>query len=132
MTWIGSRHARAENGQAMVEAAIVLPVVLLAVFAIVNFAIVWNHWQSLTDAVRAGARVAATCRFTNNDLTPAFTAYEAAAVDLPGHDPPTFDKPCGNAGETITVTGTYPYKICFIFVCVPPGDLTSATTETVE
>jgi Flp pilus assembly protein TadG len=115
----------------MVEAAIVLPAILLVVLAIVNFAIVWNHWQSLTDAVRAGARVAATCRFTNGDLTPAFTAYEAAAVDLPGHSAPQIDS-CPAAGQPITLTGQYPYSINVMGLVIKSGDLTSATTETTE
>jgi Flp pilus assembly protein TadG len=117
----------------MVEAAIVLPAILLVVFAIINFAIVWNHWQSLTDAVRAGARVAATCRFTNGDLTPATTAYEAAAVDLPGHAGPEYSPgSCPAAGQPIQVTGKYPYSINVMGLVIKSGDLISATTETTE
>ena len=113
----------------MVEAAIVLPVVLLVVFAIINFAIVWNHWESLTDAVRAGARVAATCRFVGIDA--ATTAYNAAAADLPGYPAPTIGA-CGVAGTTIKVTGQYPYSINIMGLVVKSGFLTSETTETVE
>ena len=125
------RRTQAESGQALVEAAIALPVVLIIVFAVINFAIVWNHWESLTDAVRAGARVAATCRFVPGGTAAATTAYEAAAVDLPGHPPPDIGA-CGNPGTTITVTGTVPYSIDVMGLVVKSGDLTSATTETVE
>lgn len=114
----------------MVEAAIVLPVILIVVFGIINFAIVWNHWESLTDAVRASARVAATCRFVGG-TGPAFTAYDAAAGDLPSHPAPSIGS-CGAAGSTIQVTGTYPYSINVMGLIVKSGDLTSATTETVE
>ena len=51
-----------ESGQAMVEFAIVLPVLLVLVFGIIQFGIVFNHYLTLTDAVRAGARQAAVSR----------------------------------------------------------------------
>ena len=123
-------RAQAQSGQAAVEAAIVLPVILIVVFAIINFAIVWNHWESLTDAVRAGARVAATCRFVGG-TGPAFTAYDAAAGDLPSYPAPTITN-CAAAGQTIKVTGTYPYSINVMGIVVKSGDLVSETTETVE
>jgi Flp pilus assembly protein TadG len=124
-------QVRAQSGQALVEAAIVLPVILIVVFGIINFAIVWNHWESLTDAVRAGARAAATCRFAGNSTAPAFAAYEAAAGDLPSHPAPTIGA-CGASGSPIQVIGTYPYSINVMGVVVKSGDLTSATTETTE
>ena len=111
----------------MVEAALVLPLVLIVVFGIINFAIVWNHWESLTDAVRAGGRAASTCRFGGDYLT----AFNAAAGDLPSHPDPTATG-CGAAGTTITVTGTYPYSINVMGLVVTSGNLTSAITETVE
>ena len=111
----------------MVEAALVLPLVLIVVFGIINFAIVWNHWESLTDAVRAGGRAASTCRFGGDYLT----AYNAAAGDLPSHPAPSATD-CGAPGTTITVTGTYPYSINVMGLVVTSGNLTSAITETVE
>ncbi len=44
------------KGQAMVEFALVLPVVLLLVVGMLEFARAWNLHQSMTDAVREGAR----------------------------------------------------------------------------
>ena len=46
----------------MVEFAIVLPILLVLVFGIIQFGIVFNHYLTLTDAVRAGARQAAVSR----------------------------------------------------------------------
>ena len=45
-----------EDGQAMVEFAIVVPVLLMVVLGIIQFGILFNHSLTLTDAVRAGAR----------------------------------------------------------------------------
>jgi Flp pilus assembly protein TadG len=49
---------RSNRGQALVEFALVAPVLLLLLFAIVDFARAWNTYQVLTDAAREGARAA--------------------------------------------------------------------------
>ncbi len=51
-----------EDGQAMVEFAMVAPILLMLVLGIIQFGIVFNHYMTLTDAVRAGARQAAVSR----------------------------------------------------------------------
>jgi hypothetical protein len=47
---------RNRKGQAAVELALVLPVFLLLVVGMLEFARAWNLHQSITDAVREGAR----------------------------------------------------------------------------
>lgn len=44
------------RGQALVELALILPVVLLLVVGMLEFARAWNLHQVMTDAVREGAR----------------------------------------------------------------------------
>lgn len=44
------------KGQALVEFALVLPLVLLLVVGMLEFARAWNLHQTMTDAVREGAR----------------------------------------------------------------------------
>jgi hypothetical protein len=44
------------RGQALVEFALVLPLILLLVVGMLEFARAWNLHQTLTDAVREGAR----------------------------------------------------------------------------
>lgn len=46
------------RGQALVEFALVLPMLAVLLFAIIEFARIWNAKQLLTDAAREGARVA--------------------------------------------------------------------------
>jgi Flp pilus assembly protein TadG len=46
-----------ENGQAMVEFALVLPILLIVLLGIVDFGRAWNARQVITDAAREGARV---------------------------------------------------------------------------
>jgi Flp pilus assembly pilin Flp len=50
------RMRRDERGAAMVELAIVLPILMLIVMGIVEFGRAWNVYQVITDAAREGAR----------------------------------------------------------------------------
>lgn len=58
MTRLQSSRSRARRGQALVEFALVLPLLAVLLFAIIEFARVWNAKQLLTDATREGARLA--------------------------------------------------------------------------
>src|SRR5690242_20174149 len=51
-------HAPAQRGQAVVEMAVVLPVLLLLILSIYQFGIVYDKWQNLDSAAREGARAA--------------------------------------------------------------------------
>jgi Flp pilus assembly protein TadG len=45
-----------ERGQALVEFALILPIILLLVVGMLEFARAWNLHQVMTDAAREGAR----------------------------------------------------------------------------
>jgi len=51
-----SRRCRGERGQALVETAIVLPLLLILVFGMIDFASVYSDFQSLRQGTREGAR----------------------------------------------------------------------------
>jgi Flp pilus assembly protein TadG len=55
MTHVGKRG---ERGQALVETALILPVLLMLVLGILEFGRAWNTKQVITDAAREGARLA--------------------------------------------------------------------------
>ena len=61
-------RARREDGQAMVEFALVLPVLLLFIVGIIKVGIVYNNYLTLNDAVRAGARQLAIGRGQSLDV----------------------------------------------------------------
>lgn len=46
------------RGQALVEFALVAPILLLLVLGLIDFARAWNVYQVITDAAREGARAA--------------------------------------------------------------------------
>ena len=57
----GLRRRRSDDpraGQALVEFALVAPILLLLLLGIVDFARAWNVYEVLTDAAREGAREA--------------------------------------------------------------------------
>ena len=51
-----SAHATVKRGQALAEFALVLPLILLFIAAILEFGRAWNIKQAVTDAAREGAR----------------------------------------------------------------------------
>jgi Flp pilus assembly protein TadG len=52
------RGLRSRRGQAVVEFALVLPLVLMLVVSVFELARAWNLQQVITDAAREGARIA--------------------------------------------------------------------------
>ncbi|NIP58341.1 MAG: hypothetical protein GWO00_10285 [Gemmatimonadetes bacterium] len=50
------RRLRSEDGQALVEFALVVPILLLLILGLVEFARAWNTQQVLTDAAREALR----------------------------------------------------------------------------
>ena len=63
----GWSRLESESGQALVEFALVLPIFLLLLLGIVEFARAWNIYEVLTDAGREGARNAVVDDPTTND-----------------------------------------------------------------
>jgi Flp pilus assembly protein TadG len=59
---------RDQRGQAMVEMALVMPILIMVILGIFEFGRVYNYQLTLTNAVREGARFAAVGPFV--DTTP--------------------------------------------------------------
>jgi Flp pilus assembly protein TadG len=55
---VAGRLRRARGGMAMVEMVIILPLLLMLVFALVEFGVMFARWQTLSNAAREGAREA--------------------------------------------------------------------------
>jgi Flp pilus assembly protein TadG len=70
-----------DSGAAAVEFALVLPVILLILFGTIEFGRAWNVRQTLTDAAREGARVAAV---NNGLVTPAATLADSVKKVVTG------------------------------------------------
>lgn len=131
------RHAfdiGAERGQALVEFALVLPLFALLLFAIVQFGITFNHYLSVTDAVRAGGRQAAVGRFTPAPTDATIAAVRRASPNLDQESlQVAVIAPAGwTRGADVTVTASYPYEIDLLGVALKSGRLESSITERIE
>jgi Flp pilus assembly protein TadG len=126
------RITRTENGQAMVEFALVAPILFLILFGIVQFGIAFMNSVALTDAVRAGARKAAVSRTAANPTQSATNAVLGAANDLNPSKLSVTVTSDWQSGDNVTVTATYPYQINLLGIVVASGNLHSSTTERVE
>lgn len=127
----------AEDGQAAVEFALVAPVLIALLLAIVQAGVAFNHYLAVTDAARAASREAITARVAGVTVADIQQAAQTAAADLdPAQlgvavaDPtdPTFTQ----SGSTVTVTVTYPYSIKVLGWAVASGNLQSTMSDRLE
>ena len=81
--WVRALLHRNEEGSALVEIALVTPVLMAVVTGICSFAIGFNNQLTLTSAVGAGAQYLQLIRATTSDpCADTLTAIEAAAPSL--------------------------------------------------
>jgi len=112
------------SGQALVEFALVLPLVLLLVVGMLEFARAWNLHQTMTDAVREGARRAVLADGWPADSVKApmwrylaQAGYNPSFASMEICTPPNTS--CGatvsgqfkDSGKNVTVVLTLPYKL---------------------
>jgi Flp pilus assembly protein TadG len=126
------RLIKDQQGQTMTEFAIVLPILVLLVFAVIQFGIAFNNYLTLTDAARAGARKAAVSRLSGNGGSVATDAVRAAAVDLNQSNLDVSVSSSWQHGSDVSVTATYPYSISLLGLVVKSGRLSTTVTERVE
>ncbi len=79
-----SRGHRRERGAVAVEAALVIPVLMLLVFGIFEFGMLFKDWLGVSNAVRAGVRIASAEPRTSTYATDAASnvAREAGALAM--------------------------------------------------
>ena len=110
------RVRRTQTGTSVVEMAIVLPLLLLLVFAIGDFGIAYTRWNSLTNAVREGARAGVVYQLNCDPATveaqvKATVANYAASSGLDGPSIiTTVNGSCMGTDTQLKVTATVPYN----------------------
>ena len=103
------RHSVEEKdrGQALVEFAMVLPLMLLMLFALVDFGRAFYSWLLITNAAREGARVGAT----QSPLTDIEARVYSSASSLDAADITiTTTNVQGSRGETVQVDIDYSFS----------------------
>jgi Flp pilus assembly protein TadG len=119
---IGSARGRALNkwadqsGQALLEAAFTLPLILLIAVGILEFGRAFQTWQIVTNAAREGARVAVLPNTTTADIQSRVTTFlEGGALDNYQNATVTVNQSStvvvgtGTAGSSV-VTVAYPFS----------------------
>jgi len=110
------RGARARSGMAMVEMVIITPLLLMMIFAIVEFGVMFGRWQTLSNAAREGARTAIVFRApcdpaTVTDEVRARVRDYAASLGMTLPDAAiTVTGACGGTNSTSAVNVTSPYS----------------------
>ena len=123
---------RSQKGQSLTEFALALPILVLLLFAVIQFGIVFNNYVTLTDATRAGARKGAVGREIVNPASAVTTAVRNSASNLSQSKLNVTVSSTWQAGSDVTVTATYPYSIKLLGLPLKSGNLSSTTTERVE
>ena len=109
------RKATDDHGAAVVEFALVLPLLMLMVFGTIQFGLLFNRQQALHAAAREGARVAALPSTTQAEIS----ARATSALDGRPHAAtptiavvPNVTKPCdARLGESVVGTVSVPTSI---------------------
>jgi Flp pilus assembly protein TadG len=101
-----SRLRSTEKGQALVEFTMVLPLLLILLFAIVDFGRAFYAWTIVTNGAREGARAAAV-QGSVNDVNTAIT--NATNGLQQGQITKSYTNIQGNRGETVSVTVNYAF-----------------------
>jgi Flp pilus assembly protein TadG len=130
-------HFRSERGQAAVEFALIVPVLLLLLLSILQGGVAFHNYLAVTDAARAAERQAIVARISGVTAADVAQAAWDAAPDL---DKPSLkttlsdpsDPTFATSGSQLTVTVTYPYSINILGIVVASGNLTSRVTGRLE
>ena len=125
-----------DRGQAIVEFALVLPVLLAAAFAIILVADLGVARLALQRATAEGARAGA---LTNDDeairqtlaaaVAPLAPERVATAIEPPAGEPPRSDDP---RGAMLTVRASYELPLPLAFIGLPSLSVSATATRRIE
>jgi Flp pilus assembly protein TadG len=132
----GTGLRRDERGQALVEFALILPIILLLVVGMLEFARAWNLHQVMTDAAREAARraVLADTKAANGQTQDSVKAAMWNRLAQFGYDPSKATmsiSPLASwklTGDNITINLSCPYR----FWAVPWMSITMRTSFTMR
>jgi len=104
------RHGDGEAGESMVEFALVLPVLLLVLVGVVQFALVHHAQNVVTTAAQEGARLAAA---EGGDAVDGEQRTRDVLGSGLGRNGESFDVAAADDGETVTVRASGDYPLIF-------------------
>jgi Flp pilus assembly protein TadG len=158
----GGRRVRGEEGQALVEMALIIPFLLLLITAIIQFGVMLSDYSTLVNAARLGARelslgrtlsdpcdpavsqamASASGQFAipSGDITPSFPLQATAGTDYCGTSSSctyVYDTSCNTSGAEIEgddaeITIKYPYQYTIFGLGLFNITLTTTSTNAIE
>jgi Flp pilus assembly protein TadG len=123
---------RRQNGQAMVEFALILPILMMVLWGAIDFGRAFWTYQQVSAAASEGARRAAVSRADANRDNTVITATRDAAPNLNADEMDVDVESDWDPGDEVTVTVTYPVEIDIIGMVILDDDLESERTARVE
>lgn len=102
------KKEKGERGQSLVEFALVVPLFLLLVFAIVDFGMGFYSWITVTNAAREGARIGAVHA---NSATITQRVKDTSGSLNNSNLTITVTNAQGASGGEVAVTATYKYTL---------------------
>ena len=111
---------RNETGSELVELAIVMPILVLLLLGIVDFAFLFQRWEVVTNATREGARLASMgdTAYTDQDVEDRVESYLQAnglsATPSIGVNLATSETISTVVVNTVTVSVSYPSSFIFL------------------
>jgi Flp pilus assembly protein TadG len=126
---------RGEEGQSMVEFAVVLPIIVMLFLAIWQLGVGFHNYLAITDAARVGARAAAVnrasatgpCQAAKNAIQATVSTAQWNVISTRITCTPSTP---GAVGSAYTVSIAYPITINVFFSRT--GTLTASATERLE
>jgi Flp pilus assembly protein TadG len=150
--WV--RRRAGERGQAVVEFAIVIPVLLLVVFGILQFGILYNNYIQLTNAADAGGRLFSIERAQAAPCSDVQANVDAAAANLNVSNLVVTMQEIGTnaqqwssspsgatcpwpaaamvSGDTALVTVQYPWTLGFLGLNIYTGQMSTTVQENIS
>jgi Flp pilus assembly protein TadG len=129
-----------QSGQAVIEFALSLPILLVVVMGIFDFGLMFQHYEVVTNAAREGARVGVLPNYTTADAQARAQQYltsgglsSASATVVAAVSPISFGSPPKTVNQ-VTVTVSYPYTYPFIgpILNLIGGSLGSVTLQSIS
>jgi Flp pilus assembly pilin Flp len=119
----GRGRLRGEQGQAVIEFALVVPLICLLIVAIFHFGKVMNYWLDLNHVASEGARKAAVNTFASDGEYDTYLRSRLETTELRTGGTPSIPDPAeidicltegANVGDPVTVQVAADYSLPFI------------------
>jgi Flp pilus assembly protein TadG len=118
---IRRRTAGSESGNAIIELALTLPLLLAVVMGIFDFGLMFQRYEVVTNAAREGARVGVLAGYTTADAIARATQYLASGglttcgtcITATVAASPSFGSPAKTVNQ-ITVEVNYDHNFVFV------------------